>query len=52
MAIYIFLGVSKYSKGSIVFAEKICFFKKASFDPNTTISATNVKLCAATCLIS
>jgi len=39
-------------KGSIVFAEKLWFLKKASFDPNTTISATNVRLCAATCLIS
>jgi len=27
--------VSKYSKGSTVFAEKIWFFKEASFDPNT-----------------
>ena len=42
----------KILEGSIVFAEKICFFKKASFDPNTTISAKNAKLCAATCLTS
>jgi len=52
MAIHIILGVSNYSKGSIVFAEKIWFFKEASFDPNTAIFAKNVKLCAATCLIS
>jgi len=44
--------VSKYSKSSTVFAEKIWFFKEASFDPNTTIFANNVKLCAETCLIS
>jgi len=43
MATYIFQGVSKYSKGGIVFAEKIWFFKKARFDPNTTISTKNVK---------
>jgi len=52
MAIHIILGVSNYSKGSIVFAERMCFFKKASFDPNTTISAKNIKLCVAACLIS
>jgi len=50
MAIHIILGVSNYSKGSIVFAERMCFFKKASF--NTTISAKNIKLCVAACLIS
>jgi len=48
MATDIFQGVSKYSKGGIVFAEKIWFFKKARFDPNTTISSKNVKQCAAT----
>jgi len=44
VVIFIFIGVSNSSEGSIFFA------KEASFYPKTAISAVNLKLPATTCL--